>query len=145
MHDQRLTTRLIDYWTRLRKDLPIPQWQSFNGAAFDDLWQQCCGWRVDQGNSNTFTYTYEHVGQSVREAIGSDLTGKIFNSRFNNFPGATISKSIDNVVKNPTPLIEESQFINEKNKIVKYRSCLLPFGKDGKVTHIVLGLSWKAF
>ena len=45
----------------------------------------------------------------------------------------------------PKPLVDIGQFISENNKVVKFRSCLLPFGKDGVVTHVLAGLSWREF
>ncbi len=146
MQDKRLTKRLTDYWDRLRKDAVLPQWEKFNPGAFDDIWKQCCGWRVEPGGTNSHVYTYEYVGSAVKQALGSDPTGQMFTSHFKNFPGARIVQGIDEVVSKKAPHTDEGQFINEDSKVVKYRSCLLPFGKkDGKVTHIVLGLSWGLF
>jgi hypothetical protein len=70
----------------------------------------------------------------------------MFTSHFRNFPGARIVRKMDDVVKTLSPLTDSAQFVNEQNKVVKCRSCLLPFGnKQGRVTHVVLALSWKDF
>ncbi len=144
MKENRLTTRLTDYWNRLRKDNILPQWEQFNTVAFQDLWKSCCKWRVEPGQSESIVYTYEYVGSAVKEALGADPTGTVFTGQLRGFAGAQIVHNIDKVAKNPMPLMDEGRFINDKSKIVKYRSCMLPFGtKKGKITHIVLGLSWK--
>lgn len=148
MHDKRLTTRLIDYWNHLRKDAPLPQIALFNHIALEDVIGKCCMWRVEVKESagKVSFYTYEYVGEEVKQAIGKDLTGGTFSPQFRNFPAARILNKIDEVVKNSTVIADAGQFVNEKSKIVKYRSCLLPFGtKDGKVTNILLGISWHEF
>ncbi len=148
MEDLRLTKRLTQYWNRLRHDLPLPQWEKFNAAGLEDIWGQCCVWRVEVGTSELRkkTYTYEYVGTNAKEALGNDPTGVMFISNYDKFPGARIAKRVGEVAEGGKPLSDEGSFVNEKNRMVKYRSCLLPFGtKEGKVTHIVLGLSWRAF
>jgi hypothetical protein len=148
MEDKRLTKRLVDYWDRLRKDLPLPSWERFNIEGLADVWGKCCVWRVEVASSPDVRpqYMYEYVGASAEEALGRNLTGMIFVSHAQQFAGARITKRINEVVQNRTPLFDEGSFVNERNRTIKYRSCLLPFGtKDGKVTHIVLGLSWRSF
>jgi hypothetical protein len=127
MEDKRLTKRLIDYWDRLKKELPLPAWEQFNIEGLADVWGKCCVWRVEVAESPEIRpqYMYEYAQQ---------------------FAGARITKRVNEVVQNRAPLFDEGTYVNERNKTVKYRSCLLPFGtKEGKVTHIVLGLSWRSF
>jgi len=146
MQDKRLTVRLMRYWDLLRKDGVLPQWERVNPGVIEDAWPRCCAWRVEVGRNDTLVYTYEYVGKSVREALGANPTGQMFMSQLRGFPGARIAQRSDEVVKSRTPVTEEGRFINEVTQVVKYRSCLLPFGtKSGKVTHILLGLSWKAY
>lgn len=148
MHDKRLTKRLTDYWNTIRKEDILPPIERFNAGALEDVIGQCCIWRVEISHSNVKTpiYTYEYVGSSLKKAVGKDMTGEIFTTRLKNFPAAKIVGKIDTVLETRLPTGDEGQFINESHKIVKYRSCLLPFGyKDGKITNILLGLSWSAF
>jgi hypothetical protein len=56
-----------------------------------------------------------------------------------------VVRKASEVLANPVPLVDMGQFINAGNKVVKYRSCLLPFGTGNKVTHIIAGLSWREF
>lgn len=148
MEDKRLTTRLLNYWDKLRENLPLPPWQKFNVGALEDIWGQCCVWRVDIASVDRRinNYTYEYVGRNAKEALGMDLTGLMFVSHFQKFPGARVMERIDDAVERSVPISDEGIFVNQQNKVVKYRSCLLPFGTEkGRVTHVVLGLSWKAF
>lgn len=148
MEDQRLTKRLMEYWNRLRREALLPQWAQFNAGAMQDIWGQCCVWSVTFADISAAVnqFTFEYVGDSAQQALGKDMTGTMFMSTQQKFPGARIVTRIEETVKRALPINDEGTFVNEHNKVVKYRSCLLPFGtKDGRVTHIVLGLSWKAF
>jgi len=148
MHDKRLTKRLTDYWNTIRKEDILPPIERFNRAALEDVMGQCCIWKVEISHSNSKTplYIYEFVGSSLKEALGKDMTGEMFIPQLKNFPAARIVAKIDTVIASQEPVSDEGQFINEKNKIIKYRSCLLPFGnKEGRISNIVLGLSWAAF
>jgi hypothetical protein len=172
MSDKRLTLRLTEYWDNLRGQAVLPQWDRFDTKEFADIWKQCCGWRIEAGEGNTIIFTYDHVGDSVKEAINNDLWGRKFTtssrvlpgapltrnivgaglaeqmyaSDFKGFPVAGIIKKIDRVINKLVPLIDEGRFENPERKTVRYRSCLMPFGSaEGKVERIVLGLSWKIY
>ncbi len=147
MQEKRLTKRLIAYWEQLRKEQPMPLWEQFNSAAFTDIWQHCCGWSVEAGKTGLNVYTYTYVGHAVKEALGGDdPTGQRFTGDLTHFPGARIVKRIDQTVKERFPLIDEGQFINPDNRLIKFRSCLLPFAtKREGVVQVVMGLSWRAF
>lgn len=148
MHEKRLSKRLTDYWEQLRKDAPLPQIEQFNHEALSDVIGKCTVWRVEVGNQHTRNplYTCEFIGDDAKQAIGSDITGQVASPRMYTFPAARILEKINEVVENGLVVVYEGQFTNETSQIVKYRSCLLPFGnRQGKVTNIVLGISWKAF
>lgn len=150
INDKRLTQRLLNYWNNLRKDLVLPQFEQFNSGAISDIIENCCIWSIDistNSQDKNKVYTYQFVGNSIKEAIGKDMTGHIVSSHLKKFPAARIINKVDNAIETKSPFSDEGQFINEKDKLVKYRSCLLPFGNsDGsKVSHILLGLSWNSF
>jgi len=147
--DKRLTKQLTDYWSHICRGRALPPWEFFNAGAIEDIWKQCCVWQVETGGEGRKInqYTYEYVGRGLKGALGKDLTGMVFSSRLRQFPGARIAERIDEVVLqlHAQPITDEGVFVNEKDKIVKFRSCMLPFGRKGKVTHVVMGLSWKVF
>jgi len=162
MKDKRLTHRLTEYWNTMRGDASLPSWTEFDSRHFGDIWKKCCGWKVDTTNTSTIVYTYEHVGEFVKEFAG-DLMGKqitsqlstlagehppgeLLASHFQSFPAARILQKIDRVVHKPAIVIEEGRVIDGNGKNIRFRSCLIPFGtQDGLVTHMVLGLSWKEY
>ena len=145
MYEQRLTHRLTNYWTKINHgELPLNE--SFNGAAVADVWANCLHIELIPLDSNRVTYRYLTMGAALLEAYGRDMTGQQVQSRQMDFPGGRILQRLDDVIVNPVPSTDEGQFINDKNKVVKYRACLLPLGNHlKKVTHVIVGISWKAF
>lgn len=145
--ERRLTHRLTQYWERARKDAPFPSYRKFNAAALDDIWQQCFCLRVTPSARGKITYTYEHFGEKLKEAYGKDMHGQLVTSALRHLPGSSIIRRVDQIFDSPPhPVYDEGKFMNEQHKLVKYRSCLLPFGEpDGRTTHIVCGLTWRVF
>ena len=143
MHDRRLTTRLIKYWERLRKDEALPPFNRFNSGAIQDIWDTCFHVSVQPGSQ---MFHYQYMGPKIVDAYGVNLTGSDISEKLRHIPGSQFFQKMDNLLEEYTPMENQGQFINEKNKTVKYRSCMVPFGTDEKgVTDVIAGLSWKAF
>lgn len=146
MQEKRLTTRLTKYWERLKKDGPLPLYAWWNPSSIDDIWPNCVTIIAETAPSGK-RYRYQYVGNKIENAWGADISGKpISNGGHHMFKGADIINKLNHVSDIHEPIIDAGKFISEQNKVVKYRSCLLPFGSDGEgVTHVVIGLSWKDF
>lgn len=147
MHDKRLTSRLVGYWQLIKKDQEIPDFLKFNTNALDDIKDYCMVLGVQPsvvpgGNPN---YKFEYMGKHIIDIYGRDMTGKYAHSDLKDIPGSSILKKADTLVKPYISITDEGQFVNDKGKIVKYRSCLIPFGKTNHISHIVAGMSWKVF
>lgn len=145
MQTQRLTDRLTQYWGLLKKDEEMPAFGKFNSAALDDVWDYCVMLTVNKSASESKSYTFYRMGSKVKEIYGEDFTGSSATAKHKGFKGATIIKRMDEVVQNHEPVYDSGQFINNNNKIVKFRSCLLPFGTNSEVTHVIAGISWREF
>ena len=145
MMEKRLTERLTKYWEVLRQDGALPVFGKFNSAAIDDIWGNCILFTVNKSNDNEKSYTFYRVGDKVKQLYHEDLTGNTLKAKQRAFKGAAVIKRIDEVVKDGSPIEDAGQFVSPDNKVVKFRSCLLPFGNDNEVTHIVAGLSWREF
>jgi hypothetical protein len=145
--DHRLTDRLTNYWTLLRKDNVMPEFAQFNRSAISDIWQQCILFTVQPAVAGKpATVNFYMVGESTKSIYSGDMTGHAVSASMKHMQGASIVKRVDEIIAAPQALYDQGQFVNEKSKVVKYRSCLLPFGsKDGRVTHILAGLSWREF
>ncbi len=146
MHDHRLGDRLLNYWNSTRKDLPMPDFGHFNPSSIADIWQSCILFTVSpEVGSKPFVLNFYQIGDKLRGLYSGDMVGRSFNTAQRHFQGAAIVRRIGEVIENPAVLTDVGQFINERSKVVKYRSCLLPFGRDGRVTHVIVGLSWREF
>lgn len=147
MHEKRLTSRLIKYWELTKKEDPLPAFSRFNTTSIDDIWQNCMALEVLPSASREKVYTYMHCGDNISEAIGKNLTGETLTTHMKFFPGAKIIKRIDEVAnfQAPSPLLDDGQFVSGKGKIIKYRACLLAFLAGERISHIVVGVSWREF
>ena len=146
MNEHRLPDRLISYWNIIKKELMIPEFSQLNSSVIADIWQQCILFTVSPAVENKpFTLNFYQVGDQVRDIYGKDMVGRSFNTAQRCFQGAAIVRRIGETIDNPVPITDSGQFVNERSKIVKYRSCLLPFGRDKKVSHVLVGLSWREF
>lgn len=147
MYEQRLTSRLISYWEKLKGTAEMPLYAQLNPGALDDIWDNCMVLKIEPSPAEKKNYVYTHCGSKIIEAIGQDITGQRMSANMKFFPGAKIIKRIDEVsnLSTPTPLLDDGQFVNEKSKVIKYRACLLVFGAEKHVTHVIVGVSWRAF
>lgn len=143
--EQRMVKRMTEYWDRIRGEEHYPQLEKFNTASIPDVWDFCFQVKVKSEDDN-LEYKYEYVGQQIIKAFGKDLTGQKVNAKIHMVPGGNVINKMDECVQRCEPVIEQGKFINEKDKIIKYRSCILPFGNhhDG-ITHLIVGMSWKAY
>lgn len=143
--EARLNDRLTSYWNLLRKEEPLPEFVRFNVAAIEDLWSQCVLFTVQpSAPGQPPAVNFYQVGEKVKALYGN-VAGRSMATSQRHFQGATIVQRVGEVIAAPAPLYDEGQFVNDKSKVVKYRSCLLPFGNKDKVTHVVAGLSWREF
>jgi hypothetical protein len=143
--ERRLNDRLTTYWNHLRQDDALPTFSKFNTGAIDDVWDNCILFMVNKSHNDNKSYTFYRMGDRVKKLYNEDLVGNTLKPAQKMFKGAAIIKRIDDAVKNGTPIEDHGQFVSQDNKVVKFRSCLLPFGNDNEVTHVVAGLSWREF
>ena len=145
MIEQRLTTRLVSYWESIRKDRDVPSIELFNPQAIDNLWLSCLqvGSVRSEGRNQ---YVYEHVGSDVSEILGKDLVGKRVHAKMMFTPARKMIVKMDELIVDSQVKLLDGNFVDENSKMIKYRSCLLPFGHDKKnITHIIVGISWNIF
>ena len=143
--EKRMTTRLVRYWERLCQDSNIPDIGRFNSGAIQDIWRHCIRLAiVNHGHeAGKKVYKYEYVGEAIKQAFGQDPTGITSTVSLHADPGGEILLNLQECADAKKPVLKFGQFINKKNEIIKYRSCMLPFGSSNMVTHIIVGLSWR--
>lgn len=146
MQDKRLVDRLSNHWNRLKGDALFPSFERLNQDAIGDMWDYCIVLEVETlTNKKNKLYVYRHMGRRIIEAYGSDLTGNYVNVHMHNFPGWQVLKSVDEVFAEPVIQSSFGSFVNDTDQVVKYRACIMPFGRQERITHALVGLSWKVF
>lgn len=146
MNEKRLTNRLITNWNMIKGESTMPPYQKLNPAALDDVWTNCATCTLQPGGEKDHVFVFDRVGQDINKLFGEDLVGKPVSASKKHVKAASMIKKVEAVFSSPEPVQDEGQFVSDKNKIVKYRSCILPFGSAGdQITHILIGLSWREF
>src|SRR5690606_10700548 len=132
MQENRLTHRLMHYWNQLRGDSLLPRFGAFNPAPVQDLMEHCFILEVLPSHGIP-SFRYDYCGHAIKKVLGKDLTGQMLTANMRFFPGARIVKRIDEVARLQTglPLLDEGQFVSDTAKIIKYRACMVAFGKEG--------------
>lgn len=142
----RLIERLITYWGTIKKSRDLPNINHFNPAAIADLWDNCILFTVvPSGSKGSTLLQFHQVGDRVRQLYENEMVGQIFTTEQRHFAGASIVQRIGESIATHDALTDKGVFVNDRGKVVKYRSCLLPFGTHDKVTHVIVGLSWREF
>ena len=147
MQEKRLTNRLTNYWRTLpHLNNGLPRIDSVNPSAISDIWPQCGTLLRLRLGEDVYCYEYQKLGDELAKTYGQNLVGRRLNPKMPDFPAASILLKIDELAKQKNPMYDEGQFINTNSRVVKYRSCMLPFSNQPmEVTHILLGLSWREF
>ena len=146
MFEKRLTERLMVYYNKLKPRNDLPDFRKFNSEVVGDLWHKCFTLKVQPYSENVAkTYVCEFLGEEIQKAYGKDFTGAYIDKMSHDFPGKTVIGALDKAVDEKKYQFIEGQVINQKNNIIKYRNIVLPFGKDGKVENLLVGVSYREF
>lgn len=140
--ERRITLRLMAYWEKMRKLNSMPTEADIDPDDLQDLWDYCFLIHVKDLDKPDYNYTY--LGKAIQEAYQGALAGD---------EGADIASpnadklahSYNKVIETRSPLLEEGEFLNMHNDVVKYRQCLLPLGEGDKVDAIFGGMRFKVF
>ena len=149
MHEKRLTTRLFEHWNSLprKEGATIPEHKYFRAAQINDIMPMCAKIRVQDPENPMPMCGFDEVGAKVQEAFGKDsLKGRLLRPNAPVFPAARVIRLIPQVIATGALAEDDGQFANETGRIVKYRSCILPFleFKD-TVEIVVIGFNWRVF
>lgn len=145
MLEHRLPKRLTNYWDRIKNEAPLPPIEAFIPQSVPDLWHNCIklSRTVEDGKS---AYKYDFVGRELEAIFGAKLGGLKVKAKVGFLPAQKMMDQMEKSLKNPVPITIEGQFVDSDGHLVKYRACLLPFGEHTeKITHFIIGVSWKIF
>jgi len=138
--ERRITEQLILYWQKLRLDRAYPDIGDIKKDDLDELWDDCFIIEFEYINS-ALTHTFNFIGDNI-----SDIAGKnVPKEQILSFIGNNLASQYERVLETKRPLIEEAEFKNLNNKVIKYRQILLPVGSDSSITHILGGVRFKEF
>ena len=142
--ERRITLRLLAYWEKLRGDRPMPAEEDINPDDIEDLWDSCLLIHVKDLLKEDYNYTY--LGEAIAEAYTSGFSKEELNEEGMLSPNANkLAHSYARVIATMKPVLEEGEFRNAHNEVVKYRQCLVPLGDDGEVKAIFGGMRFKIF
>lgn len=146
MIQQRLTERLISQWKLLKDPDHCPDFSKLNRAVIADIWPNCLIIKAQpKADGSEPQYQYTEIGSKAESIFPENPVGKYFTANARVMPAARLMRRMAELTVQSEPLIDDGQFVNEKNKVVKFRSCLVPFGVNGTITHVLIGLSWREF
>jgi hypothetical protein len=143
--EQRLVDTLIKHWRRRKGTRVLPMIETFAPETLEEsVRQNCCIFSVKKA-AERWIYMNDYMGENTQKAVGRDMTGEVLTMNKSQFQAARVLEKAEDVLRMAEPLTDDGHFVNETSQIVKFRSCLLPFGRDTTVTHLLLGLSWRTF
>ncbi len=146
MIQQRLIERLISHWDLLKKSGNAPEFSRLNISSLIDIWPSCLVVREQpRGENGVPLYQFVEVGDKLLSIFPDNPVGSYFSSNMKVMPAARLMRRMSELTIDGAPLVDEGQFVNQMSKVVKFRSCLVPFGTNDKITHVVVGLSWREF
>lgn len=140
----RYHERLRQYWDELRGGRPYPKESEIDPAVLDDLWPSCFLISIDEVTHRT-GYRYSYLGEDLIEAYGEHVHNPDVVMRLLSSTDAPMVKRFNEVRETQKPVVDEAEFLNLRHLNICYRTSILPLGHDGKVTHIIGCMRWRAY
>jgi len=140
----RFHEKLKDYWGKLASGRPYPSESEIDPDSLSEIWPSCFLISIDDV-TRRLGYRYSYLGEDLIEAYGDDVKNPDVALRLISTASIPIVKKFDEVVSRQKPVVDESEFINLKGLRIRYRTCMLPLGQSGHVTHIIGCMRWKLY
>ncbi len=138
--ERRITIRLLAYWEKIRGEHPMPTEEDIDPDQIPDLWDHCFLIHVRDLGANDYNYTY--LGQAIADAYKHGLSDEEQHGIVSPNAGKLLN-NYKQVIDQRKPMVEDGDFRNLRNELVKYRQCLMPLGKDGQVIAIFGGMRFR--
>jgi len=139
--ERRITLRLLAYWEKLRRGRTMPAEDDINPDDLKDLWANC--FLVHTADLGKPGYNYTYLGDAIAAAWHAGLHADDVEFVPVSPHAAHLTSACAQVIAIPKPLVDEGEFRNLHNQIVRYRQCLLPLGEGDKVQAIFGGMRFK--
>ena len=146
MEERRLINRLTKYWEGLRKEALLPDYAMVNASTIADIWPFCIALQLQPGSAAVPQFQIINMGDDIVKMYDENLIGQVVSPSQKHFKAALIITQAANMLGSHEVMNEKGKFVSSRNKIVRFRSCMVPFGSaDGHITHTLAGISWKEF
>lgn len=139
--ERRITLQLLSYWEKLRKGRTMPQETDIDPDDIAELWENCFLVHVADLHKEGYNYTY--LGDGIKKAYQGELDAGVSGLVSPN--AEKLADCYMEILNTAKPLIDEGEFTNAQGDLVKYRQCMLPLGRDGRVEAIFGGMRYKLF
>lgn len=146
--DRRLTTRVLKYWSRLIPEGKVmPLYGTFQKEAMVDVWGQCMLISLQPSEKGSYRFKCEEMGKAASDLVGKQAIGKPINKTGGHkMFGRRFIDASTKAIERFEPAYDSGNFVSDKQEMVKYRTCFLPFvNSNQEVTHLLVGLSWRSF
>ncbi len=141
--EKRINELLYAYWDNMRGSRPYPSESEIDPDELEEIWDSVFLVQLKPGDQVGFRYAY--LGNSLLEAYGEDDTDSKILEQLISPDSPPLVKKFQEVEKAGQPVVDEGEFKNRKNMLVKYRSVMLPLGSKSRVEFIIGGMKWKSF
>jgi hypothetical protein len=137
--ERRITLRILSYWEKLRAGRLMPMTHDLKREDIHDMWDSCfLIHKQDEG------FSFAHLGEAIRRAYHGDLTESDAQGLVSPH-SHKLSEQFIEMLTHKKPVLDEGEFVNLNNQVVKYRQCLVPLGSEGNVEAIFGGMRYKVF
>lgn len=144
MHEQRVTSLLLEYWEKLRGKRAYPAEAEISPDDLKHIWNHIFLLRVSHGSGGNYSFRYEYMGESLIKAYGDNLTGMDVYDALLSTSRDTIIEDVLKTIKNRKPYEQDAEFDNVNRVRIKYRRLLCPLGPDDKSINYIIGaMRWK--
>lgn len=140
--EQRLTFRLLSYWSRVRGDRSMPSLGDVSIREITEIYHMT--FTIAMGETEE-DHVIQYFGPDLASVFEQDYTGQYLIDALNDVKVNNTIGFYDKVMASKEPVSESSEFFME-GKEVRYRSIILPCSSnDQDVDYLIGTTNYKVF
>ncbi len=144
---QRITEQLKDSWEQAKNGRNFPNEADINIIALGESWQSCFLVKYDINAENNFSYIY--LGEELIAAYGDEFHQREICEKLVFPSNNPMIYQFEQVVKAQNWVEYDDNFINSNHLLVRYRSIIMPLGKNdnnnNEIGFLLGAMRWKAY
>jgi hypothetical protein len=145
MEERRINRILTAYWTELKGKRSYPSEKEINPDALKDIWDCCFMLKITGGSFQQPDYTPVYMGQNIITIHESTHADNEIYRQLMQPPYGQVYRQAKKMLVTRIPMVDEGEFANSNNMMVKYRLCVMPLGENDAIDHILGGVRWLAY